>query len=76
MLEETLAEFAQKLKHTVRLDTGYYITPEQEDFEKILDEAARQLYNEPVGATLRIARLLIERKEGYFDVYQHVGIYK
>jgi hypothetical protein len=72
---EKLVQNAEDLYQTVKLDSGRVIVPTEDDFTKILDEAARVLYDEPIGSTLRIARLIIEKQDGYLDVYQHIGTY-
>lgn len=73
MIEKDLAELSQILGHFYKLDTGRSIIPTEVEFEKILDEARHVLYDEAVGTTLRIGRLIIERLENDLDVYIHVG---
>jgi hypothetical protein len=51
------------------------VVPGEEDIEQALDEAARLLYNEDVGAQLEVGRLIIKKKHHGFDVYCFVGPY-
>jgi hypothetical protein len=73
MIEDDLADLSTTLGHFYRLSTGRSVIPSAIEFEKILDEARRVLYDEPVGSTLRIGRLIIERLDNDLDVYIHVG---
>lgn len=54
--------------------TGYRI-PSVEDVEGVLDEAAKVLYDEPVGAQLEIGRLIIRKLAIGHDVYIYSGQY-
>jgi hypothetical protein len=72
-IAKDLEELSAWLGHTYRLDTGRYVKPTEVEFEKILDEARRVLYDEAVGTTLRLGRLLVERQNNDLDVYIHVG---
>lgn len=52
------------------------VVPTEEDIEAALDEAARLLYNESVGAQLEIGRLIIKKKHRGHDVYIYAGPYE
>lgn len=56
-------------------DKGYII-PDEADVEAALDEAARVLYNEPVGSYLAVGRLIIEKLPDGHAVYMYVGNYE
>ena len=49
--------------------------PSEEDIRKALDRAAGMLYSEPVGTTLTVGGLVIEKTHTGHDVYVHVGEY-
>jgi hypothetical protein len=49
------------------------IVPSEDEIERALDEAARMLYNEQVGAQLEVGRLIIKKKAKGHDVYIYVG---
>lgn len=51
------------------------VVPDEADIELVLDEAARVLYNEPVGSYLSVGRLIVERTEDGHSVYMYVGDY-
>jgi hypothetical protein len=75
-LESDIAEQFRKNQWTWNLKGGRTLVPEEEDIEAALDEAARLLYNEEVGAQLEVGRLIIRRLHNGFDVYVYVGQYE
>lgn len=50
--------------------------PTEHDVRAALDEAARMLYDEPVGAQLEVGRLIIVKKNKGFDVYVMAGTFQ
>jgi hypothetical protein len=50
--------------------------PDEQDILNALDDAAKDLYTEPVGAELHFGRLIIRKKHRGFDVYCFVGQYE
>ena len=74
-LEEELSEWFVRNNWTWHLKQGTDIVPSAEDIELALDEAARMLYNEPVGTQLEVGRLIIKKKHRGFDVYVYAGPY-
>lgn len=75
MIEQIISEFFAKRGWTWRLKGGTVVSPSESDVIAALDEAAAQLRNQPVGSTLQVARLLIEKKHTGHDVYMYVGEY-
>lgn len=76
MLEEQLAEWFKEQGWTWNLADGNTVIPDAEDFELALDEAARVLYNEPVGTQLTVGRMIIQKLHKGHDVYVYVGPYE
>lgn len=54
---------------------GTLATPTEDDVQKVLDSAAKALYNEDVGSTFTMGGLYIEKSHQGYDVYVHVGEY-
>lgn len=52
------------------------VVPDEDDIDAALDEAARVLYNHPVGTSLEVGRLIIQKKDRGHDVYLFVGEYE
>lgn len=52
------------------------VVPSAVDIEAALDEAARLLYNEPVGTQLEVGRLIIKKQPRGHDVYVYAGPYE
>lgn len=74
MLEKIISEWFRKNNWTWNLKSGT-VSPSETDVEDALDEAARILYNENVGAQLEVGRLIIKKKHTGHDVYMYVGEY-
>lgn len=75
MIEQIISQFFRDRGWTWRLKGGRVVTPSEQDVLAALDEAAKQLHKEPVGSTLQVARLIIEKKHTGHDVYVYVGEY-
>ena len=75
MIEQIISEFFTRMGWTWNLRGGRVVTPSEEDVLAALDEAAKQLYNQPVGTQLQVGRLIIEKKHRGHDVYMYVGEY-
>lgn len=75
-LEQDISEIFEKHGWTWHLKEGSPIIPSEEDVEQALDEAARILYNESVGAQLQVGRLIIIKKHRGHDVYVYAGDYE
>lgn len=74
-LERHIAEVLADTGRLWKLDSGF-ITPTEEIVERALDEAAKALYNEPVGTRLTVGGMIIERTNSGFEVYVMLGSYK
>ena len=74
-LETDIAQHFESKGWTWKLKDGT-VTPTDEDVERALDEAARLLYNENVGAQLEVGRLIIVKKHRGHDVYVMAGTYE
>ncbi len=75
-LEDELAAWFAKNGWTWHLKGGRETIPSPDDIEAALDEAARLLYNEPVGTQLEVGRLIIKKLHRGHDVYIYVGPYE
>jgi hypothetical protein len=73
-LESDLASWFASHNWTWKLKTGKKI-PDEVDVLDVLDAAAKDLYNEPVGAELHVGRLIIKKLHQGFDVYAYFGQY-
>lgn len=76
MIERTISDLFQKIGRTWNLKGGRTVIPTDNDVEEALDEAARILYNEPIGHRLEIGGLIIEKRPQGHDVYVLVGNYQ
>lgn len=76
MINFLISQLFKQLGHTWTLTNGNVVTPTDNDVERVLDEAARQLYNEEVGSRLNVGGLIIEKRENDHDVYIYVGSYQ
>lgn len=74
MLEQELSRLFRKNGWTWNLKGGSVI-PEENDIQDALDEAARVLYDEPVGTQLEVGRLIVKKSPTGQDVYIYVGEY-
>ncbi len=75
-LEDELAQVFAKNGWTWNLKGNRTVVPNSFDIELALDEAARLLYNEPVGTQLEVGRLIIKKLHKGHDVYIYVGPYE
>lgn len=75
-LEDEIAETFTKNGWTWSLKGGRVVVPTSWDIEAALDEAARLLYNEPVGTQLEVGRLIIQKLPKGHDVYIFAGSYE
>lgn len=75
MIERMIANWFQEHNFFWNLKTGRKI-PDEQDVLDALDEAARVLYTEQVGAELHVARLIIKKKHRGHDVYVYAGSYE
>jgi len=75
MIEEEVARVFRKNGWTWRLAGKEEIIPDEDDVSIALDEAARVLYDEPVGTQLEVGRLIIIKKHQGHDVFIFVGEY-
>jgi hypothetical protein len=75
-LEDELHAVFAKNEWTWNLKGNRKVIPTAQDIEAALDEAARLLYNEPVGTQLEVGRLIIRKQPRGHDVYIFVGPYE
>lgn len=75
-IEDDLAALFREKGWKWSLRDNRFTVPTVDDIEAALDEAARLLYNEPVGTQLEVGRLIIKRLHDGFDVYVYAGPYK
>ncbi len=70
---DALQLFFETHNHQWRIG-GKMMIPTTEDLQKAIDNAIERLYNEEVGTTLAVGRLIIERSQDKtFDIYVHFG---
>lgn len=74
-VEEELARIFRKNGWTWNIKGKSSVVPDEDDIEAALDEAARRLYDEPVGAQLEVGRLIVQKKHRGHDVYIYMGEY-
>jgi hypothetical protein len=74
-LESELSEYFVRNNWHWKLKDGSR-PPTEDDIERALDEAARLLYTEPVGAQLEVGRLIIQKRHRGHDVFVYVGPYE
>jgi hypothetical protein len=75
MLEALINEIFSKTRWTWKIG-ALNLIPDEDDIQRALDEAARQLYNEEVGTRLEVGGLIIEKRPRGHDVYVMVGSYE
>lgn len=73
MLETIISDLFEQLGFTWTLENDKVITPTDSDVERVLDEAARQLHNEPIGTRLNVGKLIVEKRPVGHDVYLFTG---
>lgn len=74
MLEQIISNWFKKNQWTWAIGGGMNV-PTEQDIQDALDEAARLLYDEPVGTQLSVGRLIIEKTASGHDVYMLAGEY-
>lgn len=75
MINSLVAEILERIGHPWMLDTGV-IQPDEDDVEKLLDEAVVKLYDGAVGDRLEAGGLIIDKANKGYDVYVYVGNYQ
>ena len=74
-LEEEIAKIFAEHDWSWSLKDQGRVIPDKDDILAALDEAARLLYDEPVGSQLEVGRLIIVKKHTGHDVYVFAGEY-
>jgi hypothetical protein len=72
---DELARVFRKNGWTWNLKDRPSVVPDEDDIDAALDEAARLLYDEPVGTQLEVGRLIVKKKHRGHDVYLYMGEY-
>lgn len=75
-IEDKLAEIFKAEGWHWNLKGGRRVIPTADDIQDALDEAARMLYDEPVGTQLEVGRLIVKKKRSGHDVYVYTGEYE
>lgn len=75
MIANIIADVFMRIGQTWRIG-GMNLQPQEDEVEIILDEAAKKLYNEDLGARFEMGGLIVEKREGGHDVYCYVGSYE
>lgn len=75
-LEEEIAQRFLENGYEWKIKDKGKKVPDADEIQQALDEAARVLYNEPVGTQLEVGRLIIVKKHRGHDVYMFAGTYE
>ena len=75
MIEMLVVDIFDKIGHRWNTDQGL-IRVEDDDVTKVLDHAAKRLYDGAVGDRLSVGGLIIEKRDRGHDVYVYVGSYQ
>lgn len=75
MIEQIVSEILDKVGHVWFLDSGV-IEPGEDDVRKMLDSAAKALYDCKQGDRFESGGLIIEKMTIGFNVYCYVGNYE
>lgn len=67
-----LADLFATAGYTWNFSDGVRV-PNQEEIEKTIQAGAAMLANEPENAQIEVGRLIIKKREGFVDVFLHVG---
>jgi len=75
MIEMMVTDTFDKIGHRWNTDQGL-VRVDDDDVTRVLDHAAKVLYNEPVGTRLSIGGLIIEKRATGHDIYVYLGNYQ
>ena len=75
MISMMVADIFDKIAHRWNTDRGLVVV-EEDDVTKVLDHAAKRLYDGEVGDRIHVGGLIIEKRESGHDVYVYVGNYQ
>lgn len=74
MIAEIVTELFHRIGQQWKIG-GTLMDPSEDDVEKVLDAAAKKLYDGDVGDRLEVGGLIIEKADTGHDVYMYVGRY-
>lgn len=74
MIADMIASLFAELQHVWKIGSDYSV-PTAEDVQTVLDEAAKVLYDRPVGDRFEMGGIIIERRPGGFQAYVSLGYY-
>ena len=74
MIEMMVVDIFDKTGHRWNTGNGL-VRVDDDDVKKVLDHAAKVLYDEPVGTRLSVGGLIIEKRDRGHDVYVYLGKY-
>ena len=69
------SKIAELLNKEWSLKDRGLVKPDADDVLAALDEAARVLYDEPVGTRLEVGGLIIEKRPTTHEIYVYIGDY-
>lgn len=75
MIEMMIVDTFDKIGHRWNTDKGL-IRVDDDDVKKVLDHAAKMLYDGDIGDRLSVGGLIIEKAPKGHDVYVYVGSYQ
>lgn len=70
-----IVDIFDKIAHRWNTDKGL-IPVTDDDVTRVLDHAAKRLYDGEVGDRVHVGGLIIEKRDTGHDVYVYVGNYK
>jgi hypothetical protein len=76
VIEQEISRLFRKNGWTWSVKDKGSIVPDEDDVLATLDEAAKLLHDEPVGAQVEVGRLIIQKKHLGHDVFMFVGEYE
>lgn len=79
MLEKTIASLLEdaniKWKVTTPEGIELEVQPNEEDVIKMLEGIIARLKDQKTGDQMGVGGLILEKREGFYDVYSYVGSY-
>lgn len=75
MIEQLISEVLDRINHLWKIG-GELKQPSTEDVARVLDKAAGELYDRPIGTRLEIGGIIIDKQANGHTVYVYCGDYK
>lgn len=75
MIQMLVTEIFGRIGHKWNITTGRRV-PTDDDVTRVLDHAAKRLYDGKTGDRIVVGGLIIEKRDAGHDVYVYVGNYQ